>query len=204
MDALPSWIKPAVVKAFEKFKVLNERELHARYDIDLETYCKTINIEGQLMVLDGQPVHPAGGAEVRERDRPECGGHQVGGGSSPETKKLLDCVSRSDVDAFKRQTDALAKALDHNDHPTNEKHARHMRDTIVPAMEKLRELGIRSRCLFRTRSGRCRRTARCCSSSRNSHTRRSGLGTRSNTRRAGGTATGPSCVHAGSGWGTTP
>ena len=40
-----------MIKAFEKYKVLTEAELHARYEISLETYCKTINIEAQLMVL---------------------------------------------------------------------------------------------------------------------------------------------------------
>ena len=40
-----------MIKAFEKYKVLTEAELHARYEINLETYCKTINIEAQLMVL---------------------------------------------------------------------------------------------------------------------------------------------------------
>ena len=36
-----------MVKTFEKFKILNERELHARYEVDLETYCKTINVEAR-------------------------------------------------------------------------------------------------------------------------------------------------------------
>ncbi len=31
--------------------MLNERELKARYEVALEQYNKTINIEGQLMVL---------------------------------------------------------------------------------------------------------------------------------------------------------
>ena len=42
---------PRSVKAFEKYGVLNERELHARYEVALEQYNKTINIEAQLMVL---------------------------------------------------------------------------------------------------------------------------------------------------------
>src|SRR5262249_12895495 len=51
VDSLPQLIAPDVVKMFETYKVLNERELHARYDVNLETYTKTINIEAQLMVL---------------------------------------------------------------------------------------------------------------------------------------------------------
>ena len=51
VDALPQLITKDVVGVFEKYKVLNERELHARYEIMVETYNKTINVEGQLMVL---------------------------------------------------------------------------------------------------------------------------------------------------------
>src|SRR5713101_5456747 len=51
VDAYGEVIKPEVVKAFEKYGVLNEREIHARYEVALEQYNKTINIEAQLMVL---------------------------------------------------------------------------------------------------------------------------------------------------------
>ena len=50
VDAYPELMKPDVVKAFEKYGVLNERELRARYDVAVEQYNKTINIEAQLMV----------------------------------------------------------------------------------------------------------------------------------------------------------
>jgi glutamine synthetase len=51
VDALPELVSKDVVAAFEKYKVLSKRELHARYEIMLETYNKTVNVEGQLMLL---------------------------------------------------------------------------------------------------------------------------------------------------------
>src|SRR3954469_20197832 len=51
VDALPQLVAKDVVGAFEKYKVLNEREVRARYDIMVEQYIKTVNVEGQLMVL---------------------------------------------------------------------------------------------------------------------------------------------------------
>jgi len=51
VDALPQLISKDVVEIFEKYKVLTSRELHARYDVLMEQYNKTVNIEGQLMVL---------------------------------------------------------------------------------------------------------------------------------------------------------
>src|SRR4030095_14310566 len=51
VDAYPEVLKPDVIRAFEKYGVLNERELKARYEVALEQYIKTINIEANLMVL---------------------------------------------------------------------------------------------------------------------------------------------------------
>src|SRR5918995_1604327 len=51
VDALPQLVTPEVTKLFERYKILNERELHARYEIFLENYNKTLNVEGNLMVL---------------------------------------------------------------------------------------------------------------------------------------------------------
>jgi glutamine synthetase len=46
-EALPWLIEPSTVKAFEAYDVLSERELHARYEVFLEQYITTINIEGE-------------------------------------------------------------------------------------------------------------------------------------------------------------
>src|SRR5206468_6483098 len=48
VDALPQLVSPEVIAAFEKYKVLKERELKARYEVMVETYNKTVNVEGQL------------------------------------------------------------------------------------------------------------------------------------------------------------
>ena len=51
---MPSGPPDSTVRAiavFEKYKILKEREVHARYEIMVETYNKTVNVEGQLMVL---------------------------------------------------------------------------------------------------------------------------------------------------------
>jgi glutamine synthetase len=44
------------------------------------------------------------------------------------------------VDKFKVQTEGLTAALNHNG-VSAEKHAKYMRDKVVPAMGKLREVG---------------------------------------------------------------
>ena len=54
-------------------------------------------------------------------------------------KKLLATYTKL-VDRFKVQTDALEKLIDHTD-ASAEKHAKYMRDKVVPAMAALREIG---------------------------------------------------------------
>jgi glutamine synthetase len=46
-DALPEVIAPDTVAAFESYHVLNERELHSRYDVWLEQYSIRANIEAE-------------------------------------------------------------------------------------------------------------------------------------------------------------
>ena len=48
-DALPALIEPANVALFEKYGVLSEAELHARYIAKAEQYAKLINIEANTM-----------------------------------------------------------------------------------------------------------------------------------------------------------
>jgi glutamine synthetase len=46
-DALPWLIEPSTVKVFGDYDVLSERELHSRYEVSLEQYITTINIEAE-------------------------------------------------------------------------------------------------------------------------------------------------------------
>jgi len=66
---------------------------------------------------------------------------KAAGSSSVQGKKLLAAYTKL-VDRFKAQTDALESVLDHSN-PSAEKHAKYMRDKIVPAMAKLRDIGDR-------------------------------------------------------------
>jgi glutamine synthetase len=139
VDALPGIIKPEVVKTFEKFKVLNERELHARYDVNMETYCKTLNVEAQLMVLMANRYILPAALEYQRRVAESVRAVKAAGSTSKEGKKLLDQLTRL-IDQFRAKTTALADALDHTSSSTD-KHAKYTRDTVVPAMATVRELG---------------------------------------------------------------
>ncbi len=47
VTALPALIAEKNLKLFAKYEVLSEREVHSRYDIYMERYCKDINMESQ-------------------------------------------------------------------------------------------------------------------------------------------------------------
>jgi len=139
VDALPEAIKPGVSKIFETYKVLNSRELHARYEVAMETYVKTINVEAQLMVLmSNRYILPA--ALRYQKDIAESvTAVKTAGGSIREAKKVLDRLTAL-VDALRSQTEQLAKALEQHA-ATTEKHAKMMRDAVVPLMAALRDTG---------------------------------------------------------------
>jgi glutamine synthetase len=138
VDALPQLITKDTVAAFEKYKVLNGRELHARYEIMLETYNKTVNVEGNLMVLmANRYVLPAAFAYQKQVAQ-SVSAVKSAGGKSAEGKRMLAALIKL-TDEFKRRTDKLQKALDHEGNGSAEKHAKHFRDAVIPAMNAVRE-----------------------------------------------------------------
>jgi glutamine synthetase len=140
VDALPNLIAKEVVEIFEKYKVLNARELHARYEVMVETYNKTINVEGQLMVLLANRYILPAALEYQKQVAQSVAAVKSAGSKSTESKKVLDQVIKL-TDELKRRADKLQKALDHESNGSAEKHAKHFRDTVVPAMAALRESG---------------------------------------------------------------
>jgi glutamine synthetase len=60
VEAIPAYIAPESIAAFEKFGVFTETELKSRVEIEFETYAKTINIEAKAMIdIAGKQIIPA-------------------------------------------------------------------------------------------------------------------------------------------------
>jgi len=139
VDALPELTSKEVVGVFEKYKVLNERELHARYDIMVETYNKTVNVEGQLMALMANRYVLPAALDYQKQVAQSVAAVKQAGGKSVEGKKLLDKVTRL-TDMLKVSTDRLEKHLSHEGNGSAEKHAKHFRDGVIPTMNAVREV----------------------------------------------------------------
>ena len=167
VDALPELIKPDVVKTFEKYKVLNERELHARYEINFETYIKTINVEGQLMVLmANRYILPA--ALQYQKDVAESVA-AVEGRAAARARKARSCSTRSpgSSTSFRIQHREARPRPSSSTRASAEKHAKyHARQRRAGDGRRSAKSATSSKSSSRTACGRCRRTGRCCSSSR--------------------------------------
>jgi glutamine synthetase len=147
VDALPQLISKESIATFEKYKVLNSRELHARYDIMVETYNKTVNVEGQLMVLMANRYVLPSALEYQKQVAQSVAAVKAAGGTSVEGKKLLSTITKL-TDEFKKRTDKLQAVLGHESNGDAVKHAKHFRDGVIPAMQALRETSDALECLL--------------------------------------------------------
>jgi glutamine synthetase len=56
LDAIPELIKPEAVELFEKYSVFSDRELHSRYEVQLEQYALTVGVEAKLALEIGSTI----------------------------------------------------------------------------------------------------------------------------------------------------
>ncbi|HZL93384.1 MAG TPA: glutamine synthetase III, partial [Vicinamibacterales bacterium] len=103
VDALPQLVTKDAIKLLERFKILNEREVHARYEIFLENYNKTINVEGQLMVLIANRYILPAALEYQRQIGASVAAVRAGGATSVQGKRLLSQYTKL-VDRLKTQT----------------------------------------------------------------------------------------------------
>jgi glutamine synthetase len=137
VDALPELISKDVVTTFTKYKVLNERELHSRYDIMVEQYNKTVNVEGQLMVLMAYRYILPAALEYQKHVAQSVSAVKTAGGKSAEGARLLGVATKL-TDELKKRADKLQLTLSHNSNGDAVKHAKHYRDSVIPAMVGVR------------------------------------------------------------------
>ena len=141
VEALERYSDPEVMNVFLRLGVLSEREMLARQEILLETYAKTIAIEGNVlaaMVRDTVlPVSLRAQSEAAELVL-RCRALLGADADLPEEDRFL---------RLRRHVLALTKALAEldeartalHDQKDTLRHARYARDVVVPAMQQCRE-----------------------------------------------------------------
>ncbi len=131
-DALPWLVEKSTVATFKKYKVLSKRELESRYEVFTEQYVMTINIEAETAAAIGRTmVLPA---VVRYLNELKASGlDELVGEIEPDVKELHYA---------QRKLEDANLAENHPD-SSPQKEAVYMRDTVIPAMEDVREVADR-------------------------------------------------------------
>lgn len=137
LSALPELIKPKNVEVFGKYGVLSEREVHSRYEIYMERYCKDINTES-LMALNmaRTMILPAAYRYQAELAASASSMKALG---KPVHTGTLDRVTEY-VGQLEKHLDALDAAIEHEASGDVLSHAKHFQNEVIPAMAAVREV----------------------------------------------------------------
>jgi glutamine synthetase len=134
-EALPWLVDSRTVAVFEKYEVLSERELEARYEVLLEQYATKLNIEGETAASIARTMLlPAAINWFAALD--EAGDSKGVQRLQAELRELLD--------AFVERIFALEDA--NRDHPEDVDAlgaAKYVQESVVPAMSAVREVADR-------------------------------------------------------------
>ena len=142
-DCLPCYVAPKNIALFEKYKVYSEAEMRSRYDIYLQNYAKVLHIEAHTMVsMTQKDILPAALRYGRElADTLIAKRAALPGISCATTEEKLLCEVNALTDSLAARLDTLRTALIAAESPalTAQTRADFYRDTVIPAMEALRE-----------------------------------------------------------------
>ena len=136
VDALPVFTKPDVIALFDKYKVLTPRELNSRYEIYLEQYCKTVNVEANLTAkIAKTTILPA--AVRYQSELAENVATLKAAGVTPDTGALRE-VSEL-IAKLQSGLLGLQSATEHHGAENALAEAKHFCNAVLPAMLKVRE-----------------------------------------------------------------
>ena len=139
-DCVPSYLSAKNMKLFTEHRVYTPAELHARYEIKLDTYNKVIRIEAQTMLnMVWKDILPAvSGYSARlaaaalSKEALGCGVDTL---FERETSARLSALIRQTVSEAGALKAAAADAQERSDPLLR---ARTYHDAVLPAMERLR------------------------------------------------------------------
>ncbi|MEI8198012.1 MAG: glutamine synthetase type III, partial [Phycisphaerae bacterium] len=140
VDALPYFVTKESIDVFTKYKVLSEREVHSRFEIFLEAYKKTINIESQLTALIAKSQILPAAIRYQGEIASSINAAKTAGANVGEQETLLKDLATTISDLEKKVT-ALVKVSEHHAEGDSLAHAKYSRDSIIPAMNAVRTLG---------------------------------------------------------------
>ncbi len=126
-DALPQLIAESTVQTLGGYRVLDERELQARYEIALEQYVITVNIEAETAAdIATTKILPAAARYITELV--EAGLDDYADEVRGETTRFVAAIKEfRAINAVHPDEGILVEAI-------------YMRDKVIPAMARVREI----------------------------------------------------------------
>ena len=131
------------VELFVKNKIVTASEFHARYEIELETYCKQINIEALTMIdMAKKQIAPAVTAYVRELTETALAKKSLSASIPTEYEECLVTSLSNKLACFVKKTDALEEAvMGADEHKDALERAKYFRNEVFAIMQELRAVG---------------------------------------------------------------
>jgi glutamine synthetase len=130
-DALPWLVEDQTVKVFSDYGVLSKRELESRYDVYVEQYVLKVNIEAEVAATIARTMLLP--AAVRHLEQLQAAGVEP---AVAETTSLVHELW-SAITALESANET------HEGEEGSLENAAYMRDTVLPAMEAVREVADR-------------------------------------------------------------
>ncbi len=140
-DAMPHFIAEKNVDLFTRHKVYTEREMHSRYEVLLQSYCKIIHIEGKTMLdMAKKDILPAVSKYSQVLGATILSKRAVSTAldCSYETEILTE-VSTLTASAHKNVKALEAALADAKLIPDITAKSVHCKDVILPTMQQLRD-----------------------------------------------------------------
>jgi glutamine synthetase len=134
-DALPALEDPEVIDLFEKYDVLNKRELGSRLEVRQEQYVLAIQVEARLMMRMGRTMIYPAAIRYQNELAANCASLTAAGYECDAI--TLDTLSSCIVE-LRESLDNLAELLNHEGDDLGSE-SRYVCDVILPAMSAVRE-----------------------------------------------------------------
>ena len=137
-DALPCMIRPENIAFYEKYRVLDSAEIHARYVSKAEQYAKLLNIEANTMVYMARSLYLPALSDYSGDLASSVATKAEIGIESPVEKGLVSTITEG-ITAVSASADELERVnaeAQRIEDPQEQCNA--YRDTVLPAMSVLR------------------------------------------------------------------
>lgn len=143
-DAMEHFLDKKNVDLFVKNKICSADEIRARYEIELESYSKQINIEALTMIdMAKKNILPAVTSYVRDLTDTALAKKALSDAIPTSVEEDLITSLSNKLICFSKKTaeleEAVIKASDYSD--DNLKYAKYYRETVFALMQELRAVG---------------------------------------------------------------